>query len=80
MKQLEIEKGRIINPVKKGWRVFHCANGKGYQARYNSCLFCSRCSDVFYDYTHGPYLFICEDGLDTEDGIRGMCLGWKNDE
>lgn len=24
------------------------------------CLVCKHCTDVFFDYTHGPYLFICE--------------------
>ena len=80
MKQYENDKNNIINPVKTGWRIFQCANGKCYQARYNSCLFCSRCTDLLYDYTNGPYLFICADGLDTSEGMKGMCSGWKIDE
>lgn len=24
------------------------------------CAFCNHCTDFFYDYTHGPYLFICD--------------------
>lgn len=24
----------------------------------NCCLFCRHCTDVFWDYTHGPYLFL----------------------
>ena len=25
-----------------------------------SCLFCKHCTDFFWDYTHGPYLFFCD--------------------
>lgn len=25
-----------------------------------SCVFCKNCTDVFWDYTNGPYAFICE--------------------
>lgn len=28
----------------------------------NHCLVCKHCTDVFFDCTHGPYLFICELG------------------
>lgn len=26
----------------------------------NHCLVCQHCTDVFYDITHGPYMYICE--------------------
>lgn len=26
----------------------------------NCCAFCRHCTDLFYDYTNGPYLFICD--------------------
>ena len=29
------------------------------------CVFCSHCSDVFYDYSNGPYLFLCTKDNDT---------------
>lgn len=30
----------------------------------NCCLFCKHCTDVFWDYTNGPYMFMgdCCDG------------------
>lgn len=28
----------------------------------NCCLFCKHCTDVFWDYTNGPYMFFCELG------------------
>ena len=24
------------------------------------CAFCSHCTDLLYDYTNGPYLFLCD--------------------
>ena len=29
------------------------------------CVFCSHCSDVFYDYSNGPYLCLCTKDNDT---------------
>lgn len=28
----------------------------------NHCLFCKKCTDVFWDFTHGPYMFLCTEG------------------
>ena len=25
-----------------------------------SCLICKHCTDIFWDYTHGPYMLFCE--------------------
>ena len=35
-------------------------NGRVYQLPVNHCVFCKRCTDIFYDYTNGPYMFFCE--------------------
>lgn len=43
------------------------------------CLFCSHCSDVFWDFTHGPYMFFCDAGADTEEGIRGRCNSFNEE-
>ena len=48
-----------------------------------SCLFCDHCTDVFWDYTNGPYMFFCDRGEDTDDGARGNCKSFeemKSDE
>lgn len=36
--------------------------GDGYEliANEHSCAFCSHCSDIFYDFTNGPYWFYCD--------------------
>lgn len=38
-----------------------------------SCLFCKHCTDVFYDYTSGPYMFMCDKMLDTPQ-VNSYCF------
>lgn len=38
-----------------------------------SCCFCSKCTDLWWDYTHGPYMFDCTEDRDTEFGCIGQC-------
>ena len=28
------------------------------------CVFCKHCTDVIYDYSNGPYMFMCDKCLD----------------
>lgn len=53
--------------------LFHCDNGKTYLVYKYSCFLC-RNSDIFYDYTNGPYLVLCSDpdGV-TDNGLCGEC-------
>lgn len=37
------------------------------------CLFCNHCTDVFWDYTHGPYAYACDIEADTSLGHQGEC-------
>jgi len=53
--------------------VFDEYDGLYVMAPAKSCLFCDNCPDVFWDYTHGPYMFFCDIDADTEDGIKGTC-------
>ena len=43
------------------------------QAAENSCFFCQHCTDIFFDYTNGPYMFICDEDADTTKGYDGQC-------
>ena len=31
-----------------------------------SCLICKHCTDIFLDYTHGPYMTVCENPCNGE--------------
>lgn len=51
-------------------------------AHPNGCFFCEHLDDVFWDYTHGPYMFICEQGEEdmTPKGLLGQCQHFKREE
>lgn len=63
--------------VKK--RIFRCANGMEYVVNEKSCLFCAHCTDLFYDYSNGPYLMFCDMENDTYKGMSGQCCWFKDD-
>ena len=48
-----------------------------YNCPPKCCLFCDKCTDVFYDYTSGPYMMLCTDPRTTTEimqaGYRGEC-------
>lgn len=46
-------------------KIYRCDNGKYYGGPQRSCLFCNHCTDIFYDCTHGPYMFVCALGLEA---------------
>ena len=56
--------------------IFKCENGKLYVADEGTCLSCKNCSDVFWDYTNGPYLCFCEKNYNY--GIN--CPEWEEDK
>lgn len=54
-------------------RTYECDEYK-CKAHPRSCFFCDHCSDIVYDYTHGPYMFGCMCmEASTEEGIEGKC-------
>lgn len=59
------------------FKLFKCANGCTYQAPDKSCCFCKHCTDIFYDFTHGPYLFMCELDCDAEKAFENKCANFE---
>lgn len=58
---------------KDNMSPFKCENGHIYMAFNNSCVFCKHC-DLFWDYTNGPYMFLCDvDGNPEIYGLSGKC-------
>ena len=61
---------------EKNWykmAPFKCENGRVYMAFKKSCVFCENC-DLFWDYTNGPYMFLCRVNGDPEEkGLSGEC-------
>ena len=59
--------------------TFKCNNGYKYKCLPGSCLICKNCSDIFWDYTHGPYHVICAlDKLNERYGCS--CKYFKLDD
>ena len=46
---------------------FKAITGISYIAPDDCCLFCKHCTDIFLDYTHGPYLMLCDKREDQEN-------------
>ena len=44
-----------------------------------SCFFCARCTDIWFDYANGPYMFWCDVDADVDAGLKGEC-GMFEDE
>ena len=57
-------------------KPFKCDNGTTYSIPENHCVFCEHCTDIFYDYTNGPYLFFCDIG----SGDFNTCNSFKESE
>lgn len=45
-------------------KLYECESGKVYRFPIAHCVFCKHCTDLFYDYTNGPYMFMCEFNLE----------------
>lgn len=61
------------------YKCFDCANGRTYKAPDKSCCFCKHCTDIFYNFTHGPYLFICELECGTESAFENECACFEEE-
>ncbi len=44
-----------------------------------SCLFCSHCTDVFWDYANGPYMFFCDADGDVVAASENECNKFEED-
>lgn len=65
-------------PEHEHTRIFR---GPSYtvKAHPKSCFFCQHLTDIFYDYTNGPYGFVCNLEGDIETGMRGVCQGFEEE-
>jgi hypothetical protein len=73
--------------LKPDYRCFELEDGRKFGAHKKSCLFCKHNTDIFYDYTNGPYMFFCELEVDdarfAQDYVKmsfeGKCPKWESD-
>lgn len=61
---------------ERGIKPFKCENGKNYIFPEEHCVFCKYCTDIFWDYTNGPYMFIC----DVDGGKYTTCGKFEEEE
>ena len=63
---------KFFNNCNPNDYVFRCENGTIYiiPKDMKCCVICSHNTDIFYDYTNGPYMFSCniQDGDDRDAG------------
>lgn len=46
-----------------------------------ACMFCDHCSDIYWDYTNGPYLCFCNLDIDPNTGgYEGKCDSFIEEE
>ena len=49
-------------------------------AHEHSCFFCKYCTDIWWDYTNGPYMWLCTKEMDTElEYFRTGCPEFEED-
>lgn len=58
---MEVNMGNVVygDPEKKRLWTDGLGRKWGYRER-ECCLFCTHCTDIFYDATNGPYMFTCD--------------------
>lgn len=78
-RQHECHDGKVITQ-----RDFVFDSGTEVWAPEKCCLFCDKCTDVWYD-SHGPYMYSCEDDPEgkfelTDKGYSGECDHFVEDK
>lgn len=58
-------------------RTYECEHYK-VTANEKSCFFCKHCTDIFFDYTNGPYMFICNKNIEpTHEILSKGCITFE---
>jgi len=62
-------------------KVFECDEYK-CDAHSHGCLFCKHSTDIFWDFTHGPYMIVCDLQKENDEdmtplGFIGECNYFK---
>ena len=71
---------RVFKSDNPEWTRDYVCDEYQCNAHPRACLFCDLCTDVIFDFTHGPYMFICTESHDTEKGMNGNCEHFKEDQ
>ena len=81
---IEQARERAIKEKENGLSRTYTTYDFGHPVKWScpvrSCCFCAKCTDVFWDYTNGLYMFICDEDRDTSFGYYGQCEWFKDEE
>lgn len=59
-----------------GLRTYECEH-YSLSAPERSCFFRQHCTDIWFDYTNGPYMFWCDLEANVESGLKGECARFE---
>ena len=70
-----------VRNVKEGFeKQYECEYYKVI-AHQNSCFFCEYCTDIWWDYTNGPYMCLCTNEIDVKsEFFRTGCPEFEEEE
>ena len=68
-------------------KEFQCCDGvlKGrkYKLPPTACVFCTHCTDLFWDFSHGIYALFCDKDIDYRaiyGNVKGECKMFELEE
>lgn len=77
----------VVRDVPKEEQRTYTATGQGYSvvAHKQSCFFCKHLTDIWFDYTNGPYMFHCNSSVHGNDPgeeeiVKGNCPYFEDAE
>lgn len=71
---------KVRNVQEDAAKTYECEYYK-VTAHKNSCFFCKRCTDIWWDYTNGPYMWLCTKEVDVEaEFFRTGCQEFEEEK
>lgn len=73
---------RLHSQLGGAMKEFRCDSGKIYNLPDEACVFCQYCTDIFWDYSHGIYMLLCEKSNHAVDfgNVPCICKDFMTDE
>lgn len=76
------------NELPPDYKIYEIEPGFKVGAHKRSCLFCRHCRDLWWDYTNGPYMFLCDfddvepegTGHDPHRSFVGECPAFEGED
>ena len=59
---------------------YQCDSGRLYELPERACVFCTHCTDIFWDFSHGIYKLYCEHHCKAAEFGNVPCICKRFDE